>query len=367
MKRFFTLCLLATLTVPSLKVQAQTADSLDIKIGQMIMIGIGERTGLSENDSLVPALRSGKIGGVVLFEKNIDKSAPVSAMQGLTASLQRYSATPLIISIDEEGGKVHRLKEKYGFPSMPPAAYLGALNRPDSTLWYNRRLAATLKDLGINVNYAPDVDMAVNPQNAPIVKNGRSFGRDAAQILVHASACMEAHREQCIGTVLKHFPGHGSSAGDTHLGIVDVSDTWTKEELRPYELLIREGRADAVMIGHMVNRNWDTAMLPATLSAPVVRMLREQMGFTGLIVSDDMQMQAISDHYGLEKAIALSVGAGLDMIMFANTLPDTTKYVSARQVHDILKQLVLSGDIPRSRINEAYQHIQSYKAKIGLL
>lgn len=367
MKCFFSLFLFGALAAGSVKGQGQTTDSLDLKIGQMIMIGIGDRTSLSEDDSLVPALRSGKIGGVVLFEKNIDKASPVAALQQLSESLRRYSSVPLIISIDEEGGKVHRLKERYGFPAMPSAAYLGMADRPDSTLWYNRRLAATLKNLGINVNYAPDVDMAINPQNAPIVKNGRSFGKDASLIRMHAAACIAAHKEQGVGTVLKHFPGHGSSTGDTHLGIVDVSDTWTEKELRPYELLIREGSADAVMIGHMVNRNWDTAMLPATLSAPVVRMLRERIGFKGLIVSDDMQMQAISNHYGLERAIALSIGAGLDMIMFANTLPDTTKYVSARQIHDVVKQLVLKGEIPRSRINEAYRHIRDYKAKIGLL
>jgi beta-N-acetylhexosaminidase len=344
---------------------SKSADSLDYKIGQMIMIGVGERTALSEQDPLVSALRKGRIGGVVLFEKNVDKANPKASMQKLTGALQQYSATPLIISIDEEGGKVHRLKEKYGFPAMPSATYLGELNQVDSTLWYNRRLVATLKELGINVNYAPDVDMAVNPQNAPIVKNARSFGNDAALITKHASACIDAHKEQHIGTALKHFPGHGSSTGDTHLGIVDVTDTWTEKELQPFEMLIGSGRVDAVMIGHMVNRNWDTAMLPATLSAPVVNMLRKRLGFKGLVISDDMQMQAISEHYGLEKAILLSVNAGLDMIMFANTLPDSSKYVTAEQVHEIIKRFVLRGDIPRSRIDDAFRHVSAYKAKLS--
>lgn len=364
MKYVFSICLLWALTMPVARAASQSADSLDLKIGQMIMMGIGDKTLLMEEDSLLLALRNGQIGGVVLFEKNVDKISPRESMQQLTELLRRNSPLPLIVSIDEEGGKVHRLKEKYGFPAMPSAAYLGDLNRPDSTLWYNRRLAATLKDLGINVNYAPDVDVAVNPENAPIVKNGRSFGKDPSAIRMQASMCIDAHREQQIGTVLKHFPGHGSSTGDTHLGIVDVTDTWSEEELKPFELLIREGRADAVMIGHMVNRNWDKEMLPATLSQSVVRMLRERIGFKGLVISDDMQMQAISDHYGLEKAISLSINAGLDMIMFANTLPDTSKYVTAQQVHGIIKRLVERGEIPRSRIDEAYRHVQAYKSKI---
>ncbi|GAA4457762.1 glycoside hydrolase family 3 protein [Rurimicrobium arvi] len=342
---------------------AQQKDSLDAQIGQMIMIGVGDRTAISETDPLLEDIRSGKVGGVVLFEKNIAKTNSRDSMIRMVQTLKEASPVKLLVSIDEEGGKVHRLKEKYGFPAMPSADYLGHLDQKDSTLWYNRRLIATLKDLGINLNYAPDVDLATNPDNAPIVKNGRSFGSDPELVARQARYCIEAHHESGLLTSLKHFPGHGSSKGDTHYGIVDVTETWSVSELLPYERLLREGDIDIVMVGHMVNRRWDTTMLPATLSAATITMLRTLMGYKGVVCSDDMQMQAISEHYGLENAIQLCVNAGLDIIMFANTLPDRSKYVTAAQVHAIIKKAVLNGTIPRARIAEASRRIKALKEK----
>lgn len=327
----------------------------------MIMVGIGGYKSLPDTSNLIKAIREGKLGGVVLFEKNIAKTDSEDSLKRLIVSMQQAASVPLFISIDEEGGKVHRLKEKYGFPAMPSAAYLGNLDNADSTLFYNRGLAKTLKNLGFNLNYAPTLDLAINPENTVIVKNGRSFGADYDKVAGQAELCIRAHREYGIKTVLKHFPGHGSSMGDTHLGIVDVSKTWSIEELLPYEKLLSTTDVEAVMIGHMVNGRWDTAMLPATLSAQTISMLRNLLGFKGVVFSDDMQMQAIGDHYGLEKAITLSVNAGIDVIMFANTLPDETKHLTPAQVHAVIKKLVKKKKISKARINEAYTRIMAMK------
>lgn len=137
---------------------AKNNDSLDIKIGQMIMIGINERTALGHTDVFAEELRTGKIGGVVLFEKNLAKTNTKDSLTLLIKNLQANAMTPLFVSIDEEGGKVHRLKEKYGFFTTPSAAYLGEVNKFDSTRYHSRRIASLLKDLGINLNYAPTVD-----------------------------------------------------------------------------------------------------------------------------------------------------------------------------------------------------------------
>src|SRR5688572_23785728 len=131
------------------------ADSLDIQIGQMIMVGINDRTDVEKKDSLFLEIKQNKLGGIVLFEKNISPSHSEKELKKMISSLQAKADIPLLITIDEEGGKVHRLKEKYGFVGMPSAAYLGQLNNKDSTLFYNRRLAAELASLGINLNYAP--------------------------------------------------------------------------------------------------------------------------------------------------------------------------------------------------------------------
>lgn len=343
---------------------AGNRDSLDFKIGQMVMIGINGRTYIDPGDSLLEEIQNGKAGGVVLFEKNVAKTNSADSLREMIRTLQRNAPYPLFVSIDEEGGKVHRLKEKYGFLPMPPAAALGHLNNEDSTLFYNRNLAFELKQLGFNVNYAPDVDMAVNPENTVVVKNGRSFGAESALVAKHATLCILAHREHGIITAPKHFPGHGSSAGDSHFGVTDVSGTWGIQELLPFEQIVRSGNCDAVMVGHMVNSRWDADTLPATLSERTVNgLLRGLLGFKGLVFSDDMQMQAITDHYGLEKAIQLSVNAGVDVLLFCNTSPDKTKWVSASEVHRTIRKLVRKRKISRERVNEAYGRIMALKQK----
>lgn len=364
MLRNFTSAILIVLFFLPFTLFAKKNDSLDIKIGQMIMIGINERTALGNTDVLAEELRAGKIGGVVLFEKNLAKTNTKDSLILLVKNLQANAMIPLFVSIDEEGGKVHRLKEKYGFFTTPSAAYLGEVNKFDSTRYHARRIASLLKDLGINLNYAPTVDMAVNPENTVIVKNGRSFGTDPFLVATHAQLSIGAHHEYGVKTVLKHFPGHGSSTGDSHLGVVDVSNSWELNELMPYDEIIRHGSYDAIMTAHIINSRWDPSMLPATLSKRVVTgMLRDLLGYKGVVFSDDMQMDAIGANYGWENALALSINAGVDVLMFANTTPHKDKIVTATQVHAIIKKLVKKKKISRARIDEAYVRIMVLKQK----
>lgn len=362
MKKYFPMLLLVLLG--ALQVHAKKPDSLDIKIGQMIMIGIEDRTGIQDGDPLIKELNEGKIGGVVVFEKNIAKTSSKDSLRSLIQRMQDETLVPLFVSIDEEGGKVHRLKEKYGFIPMPSAAYLGEINDVDSTIHYNENLAALLAELGININYAPSVDVAVNADNTVIVKNGRSFGAGSKLVSKHARACIHAHHRHGIKTVLKHFPGHGSSSGDSHFGIVDVSNSWQVNELVPYDNLVRTGDCDAIMTAHIINNRLDTSLLPATLSKTVIQgYIRGMLQFKGVIFSDDMQMDAISDHYGLENAIVMAINAGVDVLMFANTTPNKEKIVSASEVHTIIKNLVKNRKISMTRINDAYNRITALKKK----
>lgn len=338
-------------------------DSLDIKIGQMILMGINDRKFLSDQDSLIQELKTGKLGGIVLFEKNIAKTASSVQLKELIFKLQSHSKIPLIISIDEEGGKVHRLKEKYGFVRMPSAAYLGRLNNLDSTFFYYNRLAGELKELGINFNFAPVVDLAVNIENKVIFKVDRSFSASPFDVSKHAMACIKAHRANGVQTILKHFPGHGSSTSDSHLGVVDVSNTWQKDELLPYRNLIQDNYCDAIMTAHIINSNWDTTLLPATLSQRVIGgMLRSELNYNGVVFSDDMQMNAISKAFGFENAIEMAINAGVDILLFGNNVHPDEQPANATQVHRIIKQLVLNGRISRQRIDESYLRISHLKA-----
>lgn len=366
----YSLCLLLSLLICRmmlpLPLQAQAkhpADSLDIKIGQMILIGLEDRTELKPGDPLIRDLQAGRVGSIILFEKNISPTRSEEKLRTLISALQEQSAIPLFITIDEEGGVVHRMKEKYGFPPMPSAAYLGRLDNKDSTLFYNRQLARTMAGVGINLNFAPDVDLAVNPDNPVIAKRERSFSADPEVVTRQALLCIGAHHQYGVKTILKHFPGHGSSTTDSHLGIVDVTRTWQPAELVPYRNIIRSGGADAVMTAHIINRKWDPSGLPATLSKKVVTgMLRGDLGFDGVVFSDDMQMHAISKEYGLEQAVRLAIQAGVDVLLFGNNVPASQK-VSPAQIHAIIRRLVRNGSITEARIDTSYRRILQLKER----
>lgn len=337
--------------------------TLDEKIGQMIMIGINDRKSIAATDTLLVEIRSGKVGGIIFFEKNISNTNSSELLKKLISDLQASASTPMFMSIDEEGGKVHRLKEKYGFVPMPSAGYLGNLNNLDSTAYYTTNLAKQLKELGINLNYAPCLDLATNLNNPIIAKVGRSYSADPAIVAKQASASILAHHEQGIKTIVKHFPGHGSSSSDSHLGIVDVTNQWNIIELMPYKTLIQSGTIDAVMTAHIINEHLDASKLPGTLSKVMVTdMLRNMLDFKGVVFSDDMQMYAISKNYGQENAIKLSILAGVDVLVFGNNVTATDR-MKASEIHAIIKKLVLSGEIPESRIDEAYERIIKLKFK----
>lgn len=339
-------------------------DSLDLKIGQMILIGLGERTSIVNKDSLLNELAGNKFGGIVIYEKNIAKSNSKLELKKMISLLKSKASLPLFVSIDEEGGKVHRLKSKYGFVDIPSALYFGNLNNTDSTYNQSKKLALAMAEVGINLNCAPDVDLGTNKKNPVIYKLERSYSADPYVVAKHALVNIKAHHDVNIKTIIKHFPGHGSSSDDSHLGLVDVTDKWNLMEVIPFQELINQGVVDGVMTAHIVNKHLDTLGIPATLSKLVVNnFLRTMLKFDGVVFSDDMQMYAISKNYGLENAIKLSILAGVDVLMFANNVNAKDRN-SASEIHSIIKKLVNNGEISRTRINESFRRI--CKMKVGL-
>jgi beta-N-acetylhexosaminidase len=344
-------------------VKAQVSDSLDIKIGQMILIGMPK----AEVDSTVlEEVRSGKVGALIYFEKNIPKSpSAFAAFKKMSWSYQKAAPIPLFICIDQEGGKVNRLREKYGFTRSISAASIGRFKSIDSVRFYAEATAATLAGLGINVNFAPCVDLAVNPANPVIVKAERAYSANEDSVALFAREVVRQHRKFGIVTALKHFPGHGSSRDDTHLGLADVTNTWSARELRPYQSLIDSGLVDGVMTSHIVNKNLDHRALPGTLSKSVLdSLLRRRMKFDGVVFSDDMQMKAIASNYGLDEAIKLAVNAGVDVMCFSNNIQGVEGRTVAK-VHGVIKTFVASGEIPRARIDQSFKRIMKLKVSIG--
>jgi len=338
------------------------------KVGQLLMVGFrGLEAG--EHSPIVKAIASGLVGGVVLFDQDVLLQGEPRNIRSprqvrkLISSLQRAAAVPLLVAVDQEGGKVARLKKKYGFPATLSARYLGDVDDPELTARHAAATAAVLARAGFNLNFAPVVDLNVNPSNPIIGGLDRSYSPSVPTVVRHALAVIEAHRQQGVGCCLKHFPGHGSSRGDSHLGFTDVSDTWEAPELEPFAEIIARGRAAAVMTAHIFNRRLDPEF-PATLSQRTVSgVLRRDLGFAGAVISDDLDMKAISTEYERERALELALNAGNDIILIANNLA-YDDHVAAR-VHGCILGLVAAGRVSNARIDEACRRVLKLKAKIA--
>jgi beta-N-acetylhexosaminidase len=348
-----------------------SALTLREKIGQLLLVGF-RGYAIKESDPVVRDIVERNLGAVILFDeemadpskagRNIQSPAQVKA---LTASLQSYARTPLLIAIDQEGGRVNRLKAKYGFPDTLSHEELGLKNDFQTTLAESEKIATTLAAAGINFNLAPVVDLDLGPDNPIIKGKKRSFSREISKVAKHALGFMIEHRARGILTCLKHFPGHGSARGDTHLGVVDVTKTWTEEELIPFEEFIKGGMCDALMTAHVFNARLDPKY-PATLSRAIIHdLLRVKLRFDGVILSDDMEMKAITSQFGLEEAVTLAMNAGIDILCFGNNLNFDPEI--GRKASDLILRLVESGKIPGARIDESYARVQRLKQKAKLL
>ncbi|MBL7029580.1 MAG: glycoside hydrolase family 3 protein [Candidatus Marinimicrobia bacterium] len=344
----------------------------DIKtmIGQMIMVGL-RGTSTEDAKSFFDSMTGFAIGGVILYDENVttSPSSPHNIrspeqVKSFNASLQSFSPTPLLIGVDQEGGQVNRLKGEYGFPHSKSWAEIGQLNDVTETQSHSKYMAATLSDHGFNLNFAPVLDLSINPKSF-IAKKDRCFSSDPKNVSVHSEIFMKAHLNENVVPVCKHFPGQGSAGGDTHEGIVDVTKTWSETELIPYQTLINHDCIPAIMTSHLFHKQMDSK-LPATLSSKVLNgLLRDKMGFNGAIISDDPQMGAIANHYDLKTIVRLMIHAGVDIFCFGNNLvydPDIVQ-----KVHTNILNLLNEGAIGVQQIEQSYNRIMQLKKSIGLL
>lgn len=336
-------------------------------VAQMIVAGF-RGTKPDENSPVVRDIREYQPGGIILFDYDIESrqygrniESP-EQLKNLTRFLSGLSGNPLLIAVDQEGGKVNRLKERYGFPATESASEIGTLDSEETTVRWSSKIADTLAESGINYNCAPSVDVNLNPQNPVIGSIGRSFSADPADVVKHAKIFINTLNSRNVLTSVKHFPGHGSSRGDTHEGLVDVTDCWKDDELIPFRKIISAGMADMVMTSHIFNRRLDEKY-PATLSSNVITgLLRDELGFRGVVVSDDMQMGAIRDHYGFEESVKLAVNAGVDIITFGNNLTYEENIIP--EFIKAVEKMVLKGEISEERIIESWKRIVILKNKL---
>ena len=349
--------------------EAQSKKTLDEKIGSMLMVGF-MGTSAPHNSQICQDIRRYDLAGVILFDvnpvnhkqaKNISSKAQVTK---LTQELQACSKDgKLLIAVDQEGGRVQRLKTKYGFYGKFPKAKDVIRYSDAKVKQYYEKMGAELSSVGINYNLAPDVDLALNKRNHVIYKLGRSFGANPKQVVHYASIFMNAMHDNGVLTSLKHFPGHGSSLGDTHKGFVDVTKLWKPIELEPYKMLAQTQTIDSVMVAHVFNKNLDSRY-PATLSKKTVNgKLRGEFGFNGVVITDDLQMGAINKKYGLKNTLKLAINAGDDILLFGNQL-SVKSMVKTSTLVNTIKQLIQSGEVKLSDIETSNERVERLKAKL---
>lgn len=337
------------------------------RAGLLVMRGF-RGTQVTSTDAVVEDLCRRNLGSVVLFdvdgpggggERNI---ASPDQVRALTDSLRAAAGDlPPLISIDQEGGLVARLKERYGFAATSSARQLGDSGDPDVTEAAAGALADTLVRAGINMNLAPVVDVDVWGDNPIIGGKARSFSTDPEEVAAHAGAFIRAHRDRGVLTCLKHFPGHGSSREDSHVGFTDVTKTWSRDELIPFRRLLEAGLVDSIMTAHIFNAAFDDTY-PATLSRAVIDgLLREELSFDGVVITDDMGMGAVSKEFGFAEAVARSLGAGVDVLALANQT--TYEEDITETAVDLIVELVSSGRLPESRVDESAERVLALRRR----
>ena len=351
--------------------------TLDEDIGMMLLVGFrGTEIDYNKNIEIISALRDYHVGSVILFDYDVPTGTrgrnikDADQLKRLCMQLRSFATVDsLLIGIDQEGGYVSRLSTRYGFPAIPSAQKCAAKG-DDTVRYYADFTGRMLQEIGINLDFAPVADVNVNPRCPVIGGIERSFSSDPAVVRRCCLIWANELRNHNVISCFKHFPGHGSAKGDTHKGIVDVTDTWQRCELEPYRMtnenfyvtpyeepLFGFTIPGMVMTAHVINRKLDPSGLPASLSPKITSYLRDTLGYDGVIVTDDLAMGAIVQQYSFEKAVRMAVMAGADLLCLSNNGGTYDVNMVPRAVK-VIKQMVADGEVTEERIRQSAKRVR---------
>lgn len=329
------------------------------KVLQMFLVTPEQLTGMGRvtaaGETTRDALIDLPVGGVIYFADNLEDRQQVTSM---IENIQSFSKIGLFIAVDEEGGPVARVGNH---PEMGTTAFgpMGNVETNEEAYAVGNTIGREIGELGFNLDFAPVADVNTNPMN-PVI-GSRAFSSDPEKAAQLVAACVEGFRDSGMLCTLKHFPGHGDTISDSHYGGAETGknlEQLQECEFLPFAAGIEAG-ADCVMVGHISVPEVTGDDLPATLSKSIVTdLLQEQLQFEGLIITDSMQMGAISNHFSSGDAAVLAVRAGVDIILMP--------YDLNAALEGIL-EAVEAGQIPEERIDESVYRILSAKQQIGLL
>jgi beta-N-acetylhexosaminidase len=321
-------------------------------LGELFIIGF---EGLDLSDDTAAFISQAGIGGVIYFSHNYESPAQIAELSNQIQECR--SELPLWISVDHEGGKVQRFKK--AFTKIPDAASLAALDSPKLLFEISEMIANELKAVGVNLNYTPVADINTNPKN-PVIGN-RAFGKTEEEVSKNITAMVRVHVTAGVQPCVKHFPGHGDTTTDSHFHLPKVEtslEILQNREFRPFNRAFKSHCA-FVMTAHILNPAIDPKY-PATLSKKTIsEILRKDLRFSRIILTDDMEMKAITDHFGAEEAPKLAIDAGCDILLYR-----TEK--AARHAYASLLKFLEDGSLNPSLVLEAADRIRSLKKEVLL-
>lgn len=331
------------------------AMSIEEKIGQLIVVGF---EGNSINEEIIGLVEDLKVGGVILFSRNIVDENSVLKLLNDIKKTNSNNDIPLLLSIDEEGGMVSRLPKS--FVKLPEAMKVGNKNDEELSYKLGQILGERVGILGFNTNFAPVLDINSNPKN-PVIGN-RAFGTEAKQVIRNGIQVMKGIRESNIIPAVKHFPGHGNTEIDSHIYLPRVDKNMA--DLKAFELLpfitAIEEDVEMIMVAHILYPEIDRDY-PATMSTEIIQsLLRDDLGYDGVIVSDDMTMGAIVKNYSLEEAVLSFIKSGGDIALICHGKENP------RNAVEKISQAVINGDLTEEEIDKKVYRILKLKERFNL-
>ncbi|KQO17828.1 beta-N-acetylhexosaminidase [Paenibacillus sp. Leaf72] len=340
---------------PDLIKQEIAGMSVDEKIGQLVLVGL-EGTTLQED--AIEMINTYHVGGFILYKRNITDASQTLALLNELKKQNKKNPVPLWLSIDQEGGTVSRMPQD--FVKIPSAQSIGSKNKPKYAYGIGEAIGAELYALGFNMDFAPVLDINSNPDN-PVIGN-RAFGSTAESVIASGIETMRGIQAGHVVPVVKHFPGHGDTSVDSHLDlpVVDKSLKQLEQfELLPFKEAIKQ-QAPAVMIGHLLIPAMDK-QYPASLSKAIITdLLRDKLGFTGVVITDDMTMGGITKHFGISDAAVKAVQAGNDILLVGHDAKQQIAVLKA------LKKAVKTGDISMQTLDDSVYRIIRLKSAFTL-
>jgi len=367
--------------------------SLSRAIGRVIWVGIrGAEPGDGLLDDELRRCADCGVGGIILFDIDVpelvrlrEAGAPEDEARrraprnirspdqtrDLVRLIRERLGPGIVVCVDQEGGAVSRLSPAWGFEACPPARDFGRMSGGERSA-KARTLAHVVASVGIDLNLAPCLDVEITPDGPGHTALGRSFGRDPARVAACAEEQIEAMHAAGVGACVKHFPGHGSAWGDSHEGLIDITETFEAgDELLPYRTLVQRersdpGRPDAVMVSHLLHRALDPER-PCSLSPRVINdLLRRDIGWEGPVLTDSLDMRAIAARLGPGAAGVQALRAGADIVLEANNLTERAP-CPAPEIHGAIGRAIEAGDLAEERVLEAASRIDALRERLDEL